>query len=130
ASQVGLTLSQAAFDRLRELTERALAALRGLIEARAARGVPRDTHGDLHSDHVYLFPDRPPPGDLAIIDCIEFNERFRYADPVTDMAFLVMDLAFLGRRDLARAFAEAYFRAAHDEAARPLLPFYTPYRAS
>ena len=33
-----------------------------LIEARAARGVPRDTHGDLRLDHVYSFPDREPPG--------------------------------------------------------------------
>ena len=29
-----------------------------LIEERAERGVPRDTHGDLRLDHVYLFPDR------------------------------------------------------------------------
>ena len=92
--------------------------------------MPRDTHGDLHLDHVYLFPDRAPPADLVIIDCIEFNERFRFADPVADMAFLVMDLAFHGRRDLARAFADAYFRASGDEEGRALLPFYTAYRAA
>src|SRR5262249_30270636 len=57
-------------------------------------------------------------------------ERFRYADPVADMAFLVMDLAFHGRRDLARAFAEAYFRASGDDEGRALLPFYTAYRAA
>jgi predicted kinase len=92
--------------------------------------VPRDTHGDLHLDHVYLFPDRPPPEDLVVIDCIEFNERFRYADPVADIAFLVMDLAYHGRRDLSRAFADAYFRAAADGEGRALLPFYTAYRAA
>ena len=37
--------------------------------------------------------------DLVVVDCIEFNERFRFADPVADMAFLVMDFAFHGRRD-------------------------------
>jgi aminoglycoside phosphotransferase family enzyme/predicted kinase len=127
--EVGQTVTRAVFDRVRGLTERRLAGLGPLIEARAARGVPRDTHGDLHLDHVYLFPDRPPPGDLVVIDCVEFAERFRYADPVADAAFLVMDLAFRGRRDLARAFADAYFRAAGDEDGRPLLPFYTAYRA-
>src|SRR5262249_6701584 len=89
-----------------------------------------DTHGDLHLDHVYLFPDRPPPDDLVIIDCIEFNERFRYADPVADVAFLSMDLSYHGRRDLARAFTEAYFQAAGDEQGRALLPFYPAYRAA
>jgi aminoglycoside phosphotransferase family enzyme/predicted kinase len=130
APQVGTTLSRAVFERLRGLTEEVLAGLRTLIESRADRGVPRDTHGDLHLDHVYLFPDRAPPADLVIIDCIEFNERFRFADPVADMAFLVMDLRFHGRRDLARAFAEEYFRASGDEEGRALLPFYVAYRAA
>jgi uncharacterized protein len=129
-SQVGLALSQAVFDRLRARTEDVLAELRPLIEDRARRGAPRDTHGDLHLDHVYWFPDRNPPADYIIIDCIEFNERFRYADPVADMAFLAMDLAFHGRRDLARAFADGYFRAARDDEGRTLLPFYTAYRAA
>jgi aminoglycoside phosphotransferase family enzyme/predicted kinase len=128
--QIGTTVSQPVFDRLFELNEQALARLRPLIEDRAADGKPRDCHGDLHLDHVYAFPDRAPPGDLVIIDCIEFNERFRYIDPVADMAFAAMDFAFHGRRDLARAFADAYFRAAGDDQGRPLLPLYTAYRAT
>jgi hypothetical protein len=100
------------------------------MESRVRAHVPRDTHGDLHLEHVYLFPDRSPPRDLVVIDCIEFNDRFRYADPVADMAFLVMDLRFHGRRDLADAFADAYFRAADDPRGRELLPFYVAYRAA
>jgi aminoglycoside phosphotransferase family enzyme len=129
-AQVGVALSQAVFDRLGILTEQQLARLRPLIEERARRGVPRDTHGDLHLDHVYFFPDRPVPDDLVVIDCIEFNERFRFADPVADMSFLVMDLRLHGRDDLAQAFAEAYFHAAGDEEGRALLPLYTSYRAA
>jgi aminoglycoside phosphotransferase family enzyme/predicted kinase len=127
---LGTTLSRAVFERLQALTESALAGLRPLIEARAARGVPRDGHGDLRLDHAYHFPDRPPPGDLVVIDCIEFNERFRCADPVSDVAFPVMDLARLGRRDLARAFADAYALASGDAEGLALLPFYTAYRAA
>jgi aminoglycoside phosphotransferase family enzyme len=130
APWAGLTVGREAFERLRALNERALGRLRPLIESRARRGVPRDTHGDLRMDHVYLFPDRAPPDDLAIIDCVEFNERFRFADPVADMAFLVMGLRYAGHGGLADVFADEYFRASGDEEGRSLLPFYTAYRAA
>jgi aminoglycoside phosphotransferase family enzyme/predicted kinase len=130
AGEVGRTIHPAVFARLRDATEATLTRLKPIIDARAERKVTCDTHGDLHLDHVYLFPDRPPPDDLVVIDCIEFNERFRYADPVADMAFLAMDLAFHGRRDLAAAFADSYFRTAGDDVGRALLPFYVAYRAA
>jgi aminoglycoside phosphotransferase family enzyme/predicted kinase len=129
-AHVGVTVGAAVFGRLRSLAEGELNRLRWLIDDRAARGVPRDCHGDLHLDHVYYFEDRQPPRDLVIIDCIEFNERFRFGDPVADMAFPAMDFAFYGRRDLARTFAEAYFRASGDDAGRALLPMYVAYRAT
>jgi predicted kinase len=65
----------------------------------------------------------------VIIDAIEFNERFRHADPVADMAFLVMDLEAMGQHGLASAFADAYFAATQDLEGRSLLLFYTAYRA-
>jgi aminoglycoside phosphotransferase family enzyme/predicted kinase/predicted RNA binding protein YcfA (HicA-like mRNA interferase family) len=130
APQIGTTLSAAVYERIRDLTGRALERLRPSIERRAEAGVPCDTHGDLRLDHVYVFPNRPPPRDLVVVDCIEFNERFRYADPVADMAFLAMDLAFQGRRDLTSLFAEAYFRASRDAEGRELLSLYTAYRAA
>ncbi|HYT89320.1 MAG TPA: AAA family ATPase, partial [Gemmataceae bacterium] len=128
--QASAVLPPALLGRLRTLTAEWLERLLPCIEARAQRGVPRDTHGDLHLDHVYLFPDRPPPEDLVLIDCIEFNERFRFADPVADMAFLVMDFAYHGHRQFTRLFAESYFRASGDEEGPALLPFYTAYRAA
>jgi aminoglycoside phosphotransferase family enzyme/predicted kinase len=128
--QVGATVSQAVYDRVRQLVEEHLARLRPLIDARAERGLTRDAHGDLHLDHVCWFPDRAPPDDLICIDCIEFNERFRFIDPVADIAFAVMDFAYHGRRDLGRTFAEAYFRAAGDDEGRALLPLFTAYRAA
>jgi predicted kinase len=129
-TQVDITLSRSTFDRLRARTEAALTRLRGIIESRAARGIPRDTHGDLRLGHVYWFPERQPPADWVVVDCIEFNERFRYADPIADIAFLVMELTVDGHGHLARSFAEAYFAASGDEDGRSLLPFYTAYRAA
>jgi hypothetical protein len=130
AGHVGVTWSQAVFDRLRQLTGRRLTELRPLIDDRARRGVPRDTHGDLRLDHVYFFPGRLPPDDIVVIDCIEFNERFRFADPVADLAFLVMDLHFAGRRDLSDVLIDSYFRSASNGEGRQLVPFYTAYRAA
>ena len=130
APLVGRTMSQSVRDRLVALTDQALSALRPVIDARAARGIPCDTHGDLHLDHVYLFPDRSAPADLVVVDCIEFNERFRCADPVADMAFMVMDLAFHGRSDLAAGFGNAWFEAIGDAEGRDLLPLYVSYRAA
>jgi predicted kinase len=77
-----------------------------------------------------MDPGKEPPDDLFAIDCIEFNERFRYADPVADVAFLVMDLKFRDRPDLAAELADEYFRAIGDDEGRRLLPFYTAYRSA
>ncbi|HEX9296952.1 MAG TPA: AAA family ATPase [Polyangiaceae bacterium] len=128
-SDVGSTVSPAVFARLRDHSERCLAALRPLLEARAERGVPCDGHGDLRLEHIYAFAEREPPADLVIIDCVEFSERFRFGDPVADVAFTVMELFFHDRADLARSFADAYFRFADDEEGRALLAFYVAYRS-
>lgn len=123
------TVGRDVLARTARLTEDELSERRGLIEDRARSGVPRDTHGDLHLEHVYLLPDRDPPRDLVAIDCIEFSDRLRYADPVADVAFLHMDLELRGRRGLAERLADVYFREADDERGRDLLPLYTAYRA-
>jgi len=127
---VGESVSPRVWERLRAAVEGELATHHALIDARSDRGVPRDTHGDLHLDHVYLFPDHPPPRDLVIVDCIEFNERFRFTDPVADVAFLVMDLRFHGRWDLARALANSWADTAADGEGEALLPLYVSYRAA
>ncbi|MCS6852978.1 MAG: AAA family ATPase [Gemmataceae bacterium] len=127
---VGSTVSPVVHERLRQLTETALRRLGPLIERRVEQGRIRDTHGDLRLEHIYEFPDRGPPEDLLIIDCVEFNEWFRWADPVADIAFLVMDFAARGRRDLGDTFADAYFAAADDAEGRELLAFYVAYRAA
>lgn len=123
------TVSRDVLARASRLTEAELSERRGLIEERARSGVPRDTHGDLHLEHVYLLPDRDPPRDLVVVDCIEFSDRLRYADPVADVAFLYMDLALRAPRGLADRLADVYFRESGDEDGRALLPLYAAYRA-
>ncbi len=122
---VGETVDAAVHARLAALNDDELARLHDLIDERARRHVPCDTHGDLRLDHVYRVD-----GAFVIVDCIEFNDRFRYADPISDIAFLVMDLDFVGRRDLSGALADAYIRASGDAEGAALLPFYVAYRAA
>jgi aminoglycoside phosphotransferase family enzyme/predicted kinase len=129
AIDVGKTVSPGVFAKVRALTDQWLTRLRPLIESRARRSVCCDGHGDLRLEHVYCFPEARSPDDIVIIDCVEFSERFRRGDPVADVAFLVMELLFRGRDDLARSFAHAYFRASRDEEGVELLPFYVAYRS-
>lgn len=128
--QVGTTVHSAVFDRARRAMTDELEARRDLIEERAAAEVATDTHGDLRLDHVYLFPDDGSRQDIEIIDCIEFNDAFRYADPVADIAFLVMDLQAEGHRQLAEECAAAYLEAAGDERGEELMDLYVAYRAA
>lgn len=95
------------------------------FRARVATGRVRDGHGDLRLNQMYLDEN----GGARILDCIEFNERFRYADVCADVAFLAMDLAWNGRADLAEHFLAHYARASGDYDLYPLVDFYESYRA-
>jgi uncharacterized protein len=98
---------------------------RNLFEARVASGSIRDGHGDLRLEHVFFTRD----GDFDVIDGIEFDERYRCADVCADVAFLAMDLARLGRVDLAERFLATYARASNDFDLYRLVDFYESYRA-
>ena len=67
-------------------------------------GKIRDCHGDLHCQHICFLD------GICIIDCIEFNDRFRYIDVAADIAFLAMDLDHFGRADLSRRLIEYLYR--------------------
>jgi aminoglycoside phosphotransferase family enzyme/predicted kinase len=94
------------------------------FEKRVAQQRVRDGHGDLRLEHVYLEGDR-----VTVLDCIEFNERFRFADVCADIAFLSMDLAGHGRVDLAERFLASYAREADDFDLYGVVDFYESYRA-
>jgi aminoglycoside phosphotransferase family enzyme/predicted kinase len=110
-----------------EIERRQLAFLReqaSTLVARMAGGRVRDGHGDLRLEHVYLSHGHP-----TIIDCIEFADRFRFADVCADVAFLSMDLAWHGRVDLAERFIARYAREANDFDLYSVIDFYEGYRA-
>jgi aminoglycoside phosphotransferase family enzyme/predicted kinase len=130
---IGRTLDHATYDHIVTYVQRFLAARTSLFVSRMREGLIRDCHGDLRLEHIYILENTNNPPEsrtqLAILDRIEFNERFRYSDVASEIAFLVMELDGASRSDLSQAFVDAYIAATGDEALRELLPFYLCYRA-
>jgi aminoglycoside phosphotransferase family enzyme/predicted kinase len=96
---------------------------KALFQRRVEHGKIRDCHGDLRTGHIYFT------GDIKIIDCIEFNDRFRYADITSDLAFLAMDLDFEEFSQTAQHLITTYLEYSKDEEMLILLDFYKCYRA-
>lgn len=124
ATYIGQTIGQQMFETLRNYQQQFLAEHQALLLRRVANGWVCEGHGDLRAEHICL------DAQLNIFDCIEFNPGLRYCDVVSEVAFLAMDLDFLGASDLAAELVEAYTAAQRpDTAFSVLLPFYQSYRA-
>ena len=119
----GITIFGQELELIRGWTEQFIAANTALFSDRITGGFIRECDGDLHLENICLT------SRVCIFDCIEFNSRFRYSDTAADIAFLVMDLEFHGRRDLARIFLEEYIAASGDTGVSGLVDFYAVYRA-
>jgi aminoglycoside phosphotransferase family enzyme len=119
----GLTISEKQFEDIQAYTNDFFETHRDLFFKRISDGRIRDCHGDLHMEHVCLMP------GLPIIDCIEFNERFRYSDAIADIAFLLMDLEYHSGTKEAEILWDQYKNLSNEENADHLVNFYKIYRA-
>jgi aminoglycoside phosphotransferase family enzyme/predicted kinase len=117
------TITANRFKRIQTYTLETLRQKAGLFAERVAGGKIRDCHGDLHCQHICFLD------GICIIDCIDFNDRFRYIDVAADIAFLAMDLDHFGRADLSRRFISTYIELSQDGQIREFLKFYKCYRA-
>ena len=120
---VGDIVDERMYQIIRAATRAFLQRRKILFEQRIENQKIRDCHGDLRTGHIY-FAD-----GIQVIDCIEFNDRFRYGDISSDLAFLAMDLDFEGFAESARHLIHAYLEDTHDEGMLLLLDFYKCYRA-
>lgn len=102
-------LDQARVELMIALTETELERQAPLLAHRSATGFARRCHGDLHLGNILLETGRP-----VLFDCIEFSDILSDLDVQYDLAFLLMDLDFRGRRDAAVRALSAWL----DEAAR------------
>ena len=120
---IGISIPPAAYNRIKSYTCDFIRDNSSLFGKRVRERKIRDCHGDLHAAHI-CFTD-----DICIYDCIEFNDRFRYCDVASEVAFLAMDLDRYQRADLSRHFVNTYVELSHDEELLRLLDFYKCYRA-
>jgi aminoglycoside phosphotransferase family enzyme/predicted kinase len=117
-------LDRSSHELVGSLAERYLAGRHDLLRARVEGGHVVDGHGDLQAADIFCLDDGP-----RILDCIEFNDRFRHGDVIADVAFLAMDLERLGAPDLARLFLDAYAEYSGETCPRSLVEHYVAYRA-
>ncbi len=120
---INLTAPSYQYLFIKNYVEQFLNAKRLLLEKRVAEHKIRDCHGDLHLEHICIAQ------DIIIFDCIEFNERFRFADVAAEVAFLTMDLDYNGYTRQAQDFERSYLKYTGDADMTKLLNFYRCYYA-
>ena len=123
---VGDSISKEQYHDLINWTDNFYKEHQELFAQRVKNGKIRDCHGDLHMEHICLTD------PIIIIDCIEFNDRFRYSDTVSEIAFLLMDIEFNGDERLSEQLCKAYLTHAgekNDDLIHKLINFYKVYRA-
>jgi uncharacterized protein len=116
-----------ASDQLSEVQRLAIQFMSGRAALFSGRVTDRrivDGHGDLLADDIFCTGEGP-----ALLDCLEFDDGLRHVDCIDDVAFLAMDLEFLGRKDLADFFLSEYRRVSGDTSPSTLVDFYIAYRA-
>jgi len=119
------SVSKLQFHGLKSWTDNFYKKHKDVFAERIKDGKIRDCHGDLHMEHICLTD------PIIIFDCIEFNERFRYIDIASDIAFLLMDLEFNGGKDLSEQLCKTYLNCVgeNDDFIYNLIKFYKVYRA-
>lgn len=108
----------------------ALARAARPLDVRAAAGLVRWCHGDLHLRNICEIDGRP-----RLFDCIEFNRDFAIIDVLYDLAFLLMDLVHRGHVADANRLLNGYLarvpkgEALAQYAGVALLPLFIAARA-
>lgn len=116
--------ARAALRVLRRAEAGAFEHLAPQMARRLAQGEVRECHGDLHLGNVVQLA-----GHVTLFDGIEFNEDWRWIDPVDELAFMAMDLQAHGQAPLAHRFVNAYLQQRGDYEGLRLLPYYKAHRA-
>jgi len=126
---VGGLLDRDSFEETRAFQSGWLDAHEALVRLRQREGRIREGHGDLRLEHVYFLPEAAPSRSPVVIDCVEFDERFRCGDVAGDVGFLAMELEAVRRPDLGAGFLARYAEASDDFGLYAVLDFYLSYRA-
>jgi aminoglycoside phosphotransferase family enzyme len=111
-------------DSLERWSRTEFETLRETFAARLKQGFVRECHGDLHLGNLVRLG-----SEILPFDCIEFSPALRWIDVISDIAFLMMDLLYRGRPQLAYHLINAYLESSGDYAGLSVLRYYLSYRA-
>jgi len=113
------------FNFIKLETDKFLTKHKDIFNLRFKDGYVKNGHGDLRLDHIYFNSD----GSVGLIDCIEFNKRFRFNDIISEAAFLSMELDYQGMIDISDAFLKGFLSILNDPNSLLLLNYYKSYLA-
>jgi len=120
---IGKTIDKEQFDFIKNKIDEFFEKNKSLIENRILEKKIKECHGDFHSGNIFITD------KIYIFDAIEFNERFRFSDVASEVAFLAMDLDFHGKENLSTYFVGKYIQYSNDKGLLKLLSFYKCYLA-
>jgi len=103
-------LDAAAIERLDAASRDCLTRLQPLLSQRAAQGLVRRCHGDLHLANIALMDGRP-----LLFDAIEFDSVIATTDILYDLAFTLMDLIHFNQSAAANVVFNRYMAKARVE---------------
>lgn len=101
-----------------------LEALWPVVLERQQEGFVRECHGDLKLSNLVRLR-----SGIVAYDCVEFSSDLRNVDVISDVSFLMMDIAARGRDDLAYLLLNRYLERTGDYAGIRLLRLYFVYHA-
>ena len=87
-------------------------------------GFIRECHGDLHLGNMLLGTD-----GIEVFDALEFSPTLRWIDPISELAFLVMDLAVHGQLEVGSQLLNHWIEASGDGEGLRGWAWYSVYRA-
>ena len=123
-SALGAGLPETEVIAWRDATLNGLRTLAAWRDARAAGGLVRRCHGDLHLGNLCLWRGRP-----TLFDALEFDEALGNIDVAYDLAFLLMDLEHRLDRAAANRVVNRYVARTGDADLVAGLPVFLSIRA-
>lgn len=120
----GRIIPEIEIERVAQLARNYIAGRSAVFAARQRDGWIRTGHGDLRCEHVFVDED-----GVHLIDALAFDDEYRVADVLNDVAFLAMDLDRLHGPDAAISFMQSWGEFTNEHHPSSLAHFYVAYRA-
>lgn len=120
----GQFVDEKLLDFISRQTVRFLDENEAVLNSRVKDGYVIDGHGDLRMEHVFMDGEQ-----FGLLDCIEFNRRFRFNDVMSEIGFLCTEADQMGETAFSDGLMDGFLSVYGDGSSRKLINFYKAYRA-